>query len=147
MRSAGLSSRSSRAMIGIDTNLLVRVIVADEPKQTAVARSFIREHCSAEEPGFVSNIVLAEIAWTLATGYGYERNQIADAIERIMETVQLQIESSTDVASALAQYRAGAADFAVCLLGQSNLTAGCSHTVTFDRKAAKLAGFELLKGS
>ena len=134
-------------MIGIDTNVLVRLIVADEPRQTAAARNFIRERCSSSDPGFVSNLVLAEIAWTLAAGYGYSRHQIADAIGQIMETVQLQIESSTDVAAALIEYRAGPADFADCLIGQTNRTADCSRTVTFDRKAAKLDAFELLKGS
>ena len=134
-------------MIGIDTNVLVRLIVADEPRQTAAARLFIREHCSSDDPGFVSNVVLAEIAWTLASGYGYSRHQIAGAIEQIMETVQLQIESSTDTAAALFEYRAGPADFADCLIAQSNQTAGCTHTVTFDRKAAKLKGFKLLASS
>jgi len=133
-------------MIGIDTNVMVRMIVADEPRQAAAARQFIREHCSSEDPGFVSNIVLAKIAWTLARGHGYPRNQVADAIERIMEIVQLQIESSTDAAAAQLEYRVGPADFADCLLGQSNVAAGCTHTVTFDRKAAKLARFKLLKG-
>lgn len=134
-------------MIGIDTNVLVRLIVADDPRQTSAARNFIRDRCTAGEPGFVSNIVLAEIAWTLAAGYGYSRHQIADAIGRIMETVQLQIESSTDVAAALVEYRAGPADFADCLIGHTNRTADCSRTVTFDRKAAKLDTFELLKSS
>ena len=78
-------------MIGIDTNVLVRLIVADEPRQTSAARNFIRDRCTAGEPGFVSNIVLAEIAWTLTAGYGYSRQRVADAIGRIMETVQLQI--------------------------------------------------------
>jgi len=134
-------------MIGIDTNVLVRLIVADEPRQAAVARNFIRERCSSADPGFVSNVVLAEIAWILATGYGYSRLQVADAIDQIMETVQLQVESSTDIAAALVEYRAGPADFADCLVGQTNRTADCSHTVTFDRKAAKLGTFELLKSS
>jgi len=134
-------------MIGIDTNVLVRLIVADEPRQAAVARNFIRERCSSADPGFVSNVVLAEIAWILATGYGYSRLQIADTIDQIMETVQLQVESSTDIAAALVEYRAGPADFADCLIGQTNRTADCSHTVTFDRKAAKLDTFKLLKSS
>ena len=79
-------ARSSRVMIGIDTNVLVRLIVADEPRQTSAARNFIRDRCTATIPGSCRNIVLAEIAWTLAAGYGYSRHQIADAIERIMET-------------------------------------------------------------
>jgi predicted nucleic-acid-binding protein len=131
-------------MIGIDTNVLVRVIVADDPKQVALARDFIRDRCTPDDPGFVSNVVLAELAWILARGYGYSRTEIAGAIERIMETVQLQVESPTDVASALVDFRAGPADFADCLIGHINHTAECSHTVTFDRKAAKLPGFKLL---
>jgi predicted nucleic-acid-binding protein len=131
-------------MIGIDTNVLVRVVVADDPKQAAVARDFIRDRCTPDDPGFVSNIVLAELAWILAQSYGYSRIEIADAIERIMETTQLQVESPTDVASALADYRAGPAGFSDCLIGHINETAECSHTVTFDRKAARLPGFKLL---
>ena len=134
-------------MIGIDTNVLVRVIVADDPKQAAVARDFIRDRCTADDPGFVSNIVLAELAWILAQSYGYSKIEIADTIERIMETTQLQVESPTDAASALADYRAGPAGFSDCLIGHINHTAECSHTVTFDRKAAKLPGFKLLTGA
>jgi predicted nucleic-acid-binding protein len=132
-------------MIGIDTNVLVRLIVADEPRQTAIAQDFIRDHCTPDDPGFISNVVLAEVAWILTRGYGYPRGAIADAIERIMEIAQLQTESSTDVASALGDYRRGPAGFTDCLIAHLNRTAECSHTVTFDRKAAKLPGFELLK--
>ena len=131
-------------MIGIDTNVLVRLIVADDPRQTSAARNFIRDRCTAGDPGFVSNIVLAEIAWTLTAGYGYSRHQIADAIERIMETVQLQIESSTDVAAALVEYRAGPADFADCLIERSAASAGREPTMTFDRGAAKGCGMTLV---
>jgi predicted nucleic-acid-binding protein len=131
-------------MIGIDTNVLVRLIVADDAKQASVASNFIRNQCTPDEPGFVSNVVLAELAWILARGYGYSRSDIAGAIERIMETVQLQVESSTDIAAALVDFRAGPAGFTDCLIGHINRTAECSHTVTFDRKAAKVAGFKLL---
>ena len=132
-------------MIGIDANVVVRLIVDDDPKQAAAARDYIRDRCTPDDPGYISNIVLAEVAWILARGYGYSRNNIADAIERVMETAQLQVESSTDVAAALADYRRGPAGFTDCLIGHLNRTADCTHTVTFDRKAAKLAGFELLK--
>jgi predicted nucleic-acid-binding protein len=131
-------------MIGIDTNLLLRLIVADEPKQAVAARNFILENCSADEPGFVSQIVLVELAWTLARVYGFARDRIADALEQILETTHLDVESSSVVADALRRYRAGPANFADCILGLANMAAGCSHTVTFDRKAAKLPGFKLL---
>lgn len=133
-------------MIGIDTNILVRLIVADEPRQTAAARDFIHDRCTPDDPGYISNVVLAEVAWILARGYGYSRNDIADAIERMMEIAQLQVESSTDVAAALVDYRQGPAGFTDCLIGHLNRTAECTHTITFDHKAAKLPGFKLLAG-
>ena len=133
-------------MIGIDTNMLLRLIVADEQQQAVAARDFIQENCSSEEPGFVSDIVLVELVWTLARVYGYTRARIADAVEQILETAQLDVESSTDVAAAVRTFREGPANFADCLLGRTNLTAGCTHTITFDRKAAKLKEFKLLTG-
>lgn len=132
-------------MIGIDTNLLLRLIVGDEPKQAVTAREFLRERCSADDPGYVCHIVLVELVWTLARAYGHPRERIAAAIEQILETAQLDVESSNDVAAAVKDYRTGTADFADCLLARVNSASGCSHTVTFDRKAAKLKGFELLK--
>lgn len=132
-------------MIGIDTNLLLRLIVGDEPKQAVTAREYLRGWCSADEPGYVCHIVLVELVWTLARAYGYPREKIAAAIEQILETAQLDVESSNDVAAAVKDYRSGTSDFADCLLVRVNSAAGCSHTVTFDRKAAKLKGFELLK--
>ena len=74
------------------------------------------------------------------------RARIADAIEQLLETAQLDVESSNDVAAAIQDYRRGAADFADALLVRVNAASGCTHTVTFGRKATKLAGFELLKG-
>jgi predicted nucleic-acid-binding protein len=132
-------------MIGIDTNLLLRLIVGDEPKQAITAREFLSERCSADEPGYVCHIVLVELVWTLARAYGYPRERIAAAIEQILETAQLDVESSSDVAAAVKDYRRGGADFADCLLVRVNAATGCTHTVTFDRRAAKLTGFELLK--
>lgn len=132
-------------MIGIDTNLLLRLIVGDEPRQVVIAREYLRDHCNTDEPGYVCHIVLVELVWTLARAYGYSRERIAAAIEQILETAQLDVESSNDVAAAVKDYRRGTADFADCLLVRVNAASGCTHTVTFDRKAAKLAGFELLK--
>lgn len=132
-------------MIGIDTNLLLRLIVGDEPRHAVTAREYLRARCSADEPGYVCHIVLVELVWTLARAYRYPREKIAAAIEQILETAQLDVESSNDVAAAVKDYRSGTADFADCLLVRVNSAAGCSHTVTFDRKAANLKGFELLK--
>ena len=134
-------------MIGIDTNVLVRMAVADNPRQANAARDFIQRHCTADDPGLVSNVALAEFTWTLARTYACTREQIAEAVEQILETVQLQVESSADVTEAVKDYLSSSADFSDCLIAQSCRSAGCEYTITFDRKAAKLPGFKLLAGT
>lgn len=133
-------------MIGIDTNLLLRLVVGDDTKQAIAARDFLRDNCSAEEPGYVCHIVLVELVWTLAKAYGFTRDSIGAAIEQLLETTQLDVESPSDVTAAIKDYRNGTADFADCLLMRANVTAGCTLSITFDRKAAKLTCFKLLAG-
>ena len=65
-------------MIGLDTNILVRLVVADDPAQTA------RTRCTPEAPGFINCIVLAEFVWVLASVYDYRRPQIASALEALL---------------------------------------------------------------
>jgi predicted nucleic-acid-binding protein len=90
--------------------------------------------------------VIVETAWALRRFYLYERSQIANALRSLLNVAELEIESAEDVRSAIANFETSAAGFVDCLVARTNATSGCGHTVTFDRKAAKLAGFELLKG-
>jgi len=133
-------------MIGIDTNLLVRLVVNDNERQSLAVERFIQQHSSADAPCYISNIVLVETVWVLETAYGYDRAKVADALVVLLEVEQFDFDSPKEVAAAVQDFRRGGADFADCLLGRMNLFTGCEHTVTFDRKAAKLPGFKLLAG-
>jgi predicted nucleic-acid-binding protein len=129
---------------GLDTNVLIRHIVQDDPAQARMASHFIASECSREAPGFLNRIVLCETVWVLESAYGYSREEIADVLERIIRTHQFRIENLQCTWTALRMYRSGSADFADCLLGHTNLEAGCSETVTLDKKAAKTGGLRLL---
>jgi predicted nucleic-acid-binding protein len=131
-------------MIGIDTNVIVRLIVNDDERQSRAAERFIREHGSSGTPCYVSNMTLIETVWVLETVYGFDRSRVAEALAGLLDAEQLEFDAPIDVAAAVEDFRKGSAEFADCLIGRINLVAGCSHTVTFDRKAAKLTGFELL---
>jgi predicted nucleic-acid-binding protein len=132
-------------MIGIDTNVIVRLIVNDDERQSRAAERFIREHGGSGQPCYVSDVTMIETVWVLETVYGYDRAMVADALAGLLEAEQLEFSSPIDIANAVDDFRLGRAEFADCLIGRINLRAGCTHTATFDRKAAKLAGFELLK--
>jgi predicted nucleic-acid-binding protein len=134
-------------VIGIDTNVLMRLLVRDHDGQVKSAERFVNAHCSSDDPGYVSRIVITEIAWLLKDIYDYDRAQIAGAIRGILNVSQLEIDSADEVHAAVADYERSSAGFTDCLVARLNASAGCEYTVTFDRKAAKLDGFELLKTS
>jgi predicted nucleic-acid-binding protein len=132
-------------MIGLDTNVVVRLLVDDDLEQRERARNFIARTCTPDEPGYVNHIVLVETVWILGTAYEFGRTEIAAAIEGIMNVDEFSIEGPDLVRSAL-RASAGGADFSDALLGAVNRSAGCMRTVTFDRAAAsKIEGFELVK--
>ena len=131
-------------MIGIDTNVLVRYLAQDEPRQSAVATRFIEGRLSAENPGFVSTVTLCEVVWVLAESYGADRKRIRAIVEGLLATKQLAIERSELVWKSLRAWEGVPADFSDALIGQLAIAHGSEKTVTFDRAAAKLPGFELL---
>jgi predicted nucleic-acid-binding protein len=128
-------------MIGLDTNVLVRHLVGDDPVQTPKARALLARRCKVDDPGYVNRIVLCELVWVLARGYRYDRRTIAGALEQLLNAAELQIEDREAAVDALAAYRGGQADFADCLMGLLNRAAGCEQTMTFDRDAAALPEF------
>ena len=124
--------------------MLVRLVVNDDERQSLAVERFIQEHSSSEDPCYISNIVLIEMVWVLESAYGFDRNSVADVLDRLLEVEQFDFDSPDEVAAAVDDFRYRGVEFADCLLGRTNIFAGCEHTITFDRKAAKLPGFKLL---
>jgi predicted nucleic-acid-binding protein len=129
---------------GIDTNILIRYLVRDDPAQFRAAVRFIENDCSEAEPGFVNHVVLAELVWVLERGYRYPRPAIVTALGALLRTSQLSIEHPEDTRSALYEYQNGA-DFADSLIAAANSRVGCEYTATLDRRAARRKGFRLIQ--
>jgi predicted nucleic-acid-binding protein len=132
-------------VIGLDTNILVRFLVQDDPAQSAIVDDLIEKARATGERLFVSPIVLCELCWVL--GYSYERSKedLAKMLDDLIHSDVLEIERLPQVTAALHRYRNGRAGFADYLIGEIAETAGCSETVTFDRKLKGSPGFRLLK--
>lgn len=131
-------------MIGLDTNVLVRHLVQDDPAQSRAATQVITERCTHDEPGFINRIVLCELVWVLESAYGYSKDTIVVVLDKVLRTSQLKIEDTQSAWMAFRMYQKGKADFSDCLLGATNQISGCDTTVTFDRAANKLDAFQLL---
>ena len=129
-------------MRGLDTNVLLRVLVADDPEQLRRVRAYLAARAPGE-PLFVHRIVVCELIWTLRRGFRFDRAQIADVVDRLLRS-RLAIEDYDALGLAFYLYRTSGADLADCLLGVVNRAAGCERTATFDHRAAELDELELI---
>lgn len=131
-------------MIGLDTNVVVRYLVQDDPKQAALAVKAIETQCTPAQPGFISQIVLCELVWVLEQCYRQNRMQVALILEKLMKTNSLYFEDLPLLWRSLQDYSINGVDFADALIAHKSINHQCSTTLTFDKKAAKLAAFSYL---
>lgn len=130
-------------MIGLDTNVLVRYLAQDDPRQSAAAVHLIEEVCSEAQPGFITAVALAELVWVLQECYHSAKAEIVAILERILRTRQLVVDEAETVWKAVRLFERGSADFADCLIERIGASHECEYTATFDKGAAK-SGMRLI---
>jgi predicted nucleic-acid-binding protein len=129
-------------VIGLDTNVLVRYVTQDDAIQSAKATAWIEERLTAENQGFISVVAIAETVWVLERTYGVADQDIAAAIERLLQADVLVVENEQQVFAAMIALKESQGSFADALIAALAVKAGCSSTLTFDRKALRLPGFK-----
>lgn len=130
-------------MIGLDTNVLVRYLAQDDPVQSPRAADIIERQLTGQNPGFVSLVTLVETVWVLDRVYSLTAPRIAAAVEHILEADTLVVQNEQDVFTAMVALKEGRSRFSDALIAALGQTAGCSYTLTFDRKALRIPGFKL----
>ena len=131
-------------MIGVDTKILLRSLVRDDPAQGRRVALLAERIAEANDNLFIDDVVLCETAWTLRTGYKLSRERIAEVLEDVIETALFVFEDRNLLREALRAYRTGPGDFSDYVIGLRNARAGCDHTVTFDRALRNRSSFVLL---
>jgi len=130
-------------LIGLDTNILLRFLLKDDPVQVAQVRALFRT-LTPEQPGWIGITTILEIVWVLSGNKALNREAVALTVSNLLSLDTVVVENSEAVAQALKGFRSGKADFADCLIAATARVAGCSRIVTFDRIAVRDAGMELL---
>lgn len=134
-------------MIGIDTNVLVRYLTQDDAAQAARATRFMEAELGPAQQGLISVVVLVELCWVLQSLYQVTALELLDLIDDLLRSRHLELEHRAAVQAAVHTLRqnpkgsAGLADMLITHIGQA---LGCSHTVSFDKGAARWAGMTLL---
>ena len=134
-------------MIGLDTNVLVRYLTQDDPKQAAMATRLIDEKLSIAEPGFISLVVLMEMYWVLKRLYSASGDELLAVVEDLLSMPRFHLDRRDVVAAAVQFMQAGQgakAGFVDALIAQLAAAQGCSRTVSFDKAAVRSAGMVLL---
>ena len=134
----------STAMIGLDTNVLIRYLTQDDPVQSAKATEVIERRLTPENPGFVSVVAMVETVWVLDRAYSLTAKEISAAVERLLQVEVLAIENEQEVFTAMVALRQGRGSFSDALIAELGARAGCARTLTFDQKALRLPGFEIV---
>lgn len=129
-------------MIGLDTNVLARYVLEDDPRQSPVAAALV-ESLTKHRPGFITHVALVELHWLLHRVYRVPRDQCLKVLHRLVEMRELEFEDGESVVRALALAEDGA-DFADALIAASGELFGVREFVTFDRDAAKRLGWTAL---
>jgi|SRR6266850_4047830 len=127
-------------MLGIDTNVVVRLLVSDDAEQTRRARKLIEQAVSREEPVLVSLPVLIETEWVLRSRYGLNREAVLRVFRAALEARELSFEDEPAFEEALFHWKESTCGFSDCLITAHNRQLGCRATATFDIKAARLPG-------
>lgn len=131
-------------MAALDTNVLVRYLVQDDEAQLAAARRLIRNCLAKEQTLFVPVTVMFEFEWVLRASFEYSKDEVIEALSSLFSAAELSFEAERALEIALHLYRNGTADFADCLHIALAAQAGESPLWTFDKRAAKISGAQMM---
>ena len=124
-------------MRSVDTNVLVRLVARDDPKQVAAAEAFVGPG------GWVPHLVLAETTWVLVSVYNRSPGEIATAVDMLLNHQQLTVQDADAVAAAVAHFRKRPSlGFSDCLVLEVARKAGHIPLGSFDGHLARLDGVE-----
>jgi predicted nucleic-acid-binding protein len=132
-------------MIGIDTNVLLRWLLYPEEGDVGSSSAeieLVEKTISAKGASFFVNaIVIAETTWILEQKLKLRRANVGAVVDRLLYSENIIVGDASAVREARNVYETSNIGFADCLIARINTTAGCSHTLTFDKKAGRQTGF------
>ncbi|AMJ59255.1 PIN domain-containing protein [Bosea sp. PAMC 26642] len=127
-------------MIGLDANILLRVLLDDDPIQSPMARELL-EKLTPARAGYINLVVLMEVVWTIRTRFKGKPEYLHAALESLLSGSPYVIQGRDEVIAALSLAKVGKYGFSDALIGFLNQRADCRATWTFDSGAPFEAGF------
>lgn len=133
-------------MIGLDTNVVLRLLLNDDPAQKMRAAKLIQQAKKLDTRTIITLAVVLEMEWVLRSSAKMSKTQTLIVFDLLLESYDIEIDNEKALEQALHIYANTAADFAECLFLAQYQRMGCDTMLTFDAKAARMAGVELVPG-
>jgi predicted nucleic-acid-binding protein len=131
-------------MIGLNTNVLIRLLTEDDPVQFRAAKRLLVAHEGEAGAFFINDMVLTEVVWVLCRLYNYSAKEALVAIESLLASDAFAFEDRALVAQTYAICRERGTDFADTLIALKNVARGCEQTATFDKAMRNLPAVKVL---
>jgi len=122
----------------------LRLLLNDDPAQKSRVDALLDEHGQTAGALRVSDVVLAEVFWTLRSAYAQDKKALLLALHGLLDEPSIAFESRQAVQTAVEQFAHSKCGFVDCLAMAKNAGLGAAFTATFDRRMAKLPGVRLI---
>lgn len=131
-------------MKALDTNVLVRFLVADDEKQARIVRNLFKQAETNQQILFVPLLVTLEMVWVLESVYDIPRDNILDTFQKLLLMPILSFDGQVALQNAIQSAKNGSEDLPDLLIAHAAVQSGCSSVLTFDKKASDFKFFQLL---
>lgn len=131
-------------MTALDTNVIVRYLVNDDPQQAEASRALL-DGLTPGNPGFICREVVLEVGWVLERAYRFTRMQVAEVLMDLTASDSLVVEHADDVAAAAYRYRQSGVGFSDLMVLAAAERARATPLYTFDRRLARMEGTALVE--
>lgn len=131
-------------MIGIDTNILLRLWLNDDTAQNKRIDALLAAEGGAPESLLITDVVLAEAVWTLRSAFDQDKAAQLMAVRSLLHEIAFAFEDRDSVTQAADLFERGTCGFSDCLVAVKHARHGCDFTATFDRGMRALPGVKVL---
>lgn len=132
-------------MTAVDTNFLVRFLVGDDPKQSAIVYDILKEVEDQKTTLHVPVLVVLELIWVLDSAYEIPRDDIVESLDQLILMPIFTFENLNSIQQSIQDATHSKYDLSDLLIANTAKEAGCKSVLTFDKKASKHPLFSLLK--
>ena len=128
----------------LDTNVLIRYLVKDDPQQNLDASRFISQFVDSEASLFLPNSVVLETEWVLRSVYKFPKESVTEFFIGLLEAREMSFQDEASIERAIYLHREHNADFADCLHVATAISYDQLPLVTFDKQAMRIEGIEAI---